>query len=458
MRQTDFYADKKVMILGLGKSGLHAALLLHKLGANVVVNEAKDLTASDTLADLEALGILCVHGHHDPDMLDESFDFVLKSPGIPYENEMVVKAQEIGLTIITDIELAYQLSEAELIGITGTNGKTTVTTLVTKLLNQKKDRKGQAYAAGNIGVSVSDVVQKAKATDEMVMELSSFQLMGIDAFRVHIAVILNIYAAHLDYHHTREAYIQAKANILRNQTADDFFVYNADQADVANLKAHTAATAIPFSKETYLANGVSVKAGKIYAFGEYIMDKNALSLKGEHNLEDALAAIAVAKLKKVDTQAIVNVLTHFSGVKHRLQYITTISGRKFYNDSKATNSQSTRFALEGFNQPVILLAGGLDRHEDLSQLLDPLAKHVKMLLISGENAEDFRKIGEASAVPIIYQVNTMQEAVQLAYQKSETGDVILLSPASASWDRYDNFEQRGDDFIQAVKQIEEGKD
>lgn len=453
MKDIQQFNHKKVFILGLGKSGFNAGLLLSDLGAEVVVNEMNDLSGTEDLKTLEAANIKGVYGHHDVDMLDNSFEFLLKSPGIPYENEMIQKAISINLPIITDIELAYRLGEADIVAITGTNGKTTTTTLVTDLLNNQPGRKGQAYSAGNIGISVSEVVQEASLDDEIVMELSSFQLMGVDQFKPHISVILNIYSAHLDYHHTRKDYIEAKSQIVKNQSADDYFIYNADQEEVVAIAEQTSAKGVPFSRQRYLENGVSLKGDAIYAFGELMMNRHDVSLKGDHNLENVLAAIAVAKLKGISDEVIVDLLTHFNGIKHRLQFVDTINERNFYNDSKATNSQSTKFAIEGFKHPIILLVGGLDREEDLSELIEPMKKHVKAVIISGENKEAFREIAKKSGINRVHEALSMYDAVQFAYNESDNHDVILLSPASASWDKYDNFEQRGDDFINEVNEI-----
>jgi UDP-N-acetylmuramoylalanine--D-glutamate ligase len=449
LKQITKYQHKKILVLGLAKSGVSAATLLHKLGAFVTINDKKPLSENPEAQGLLEQGITVICGDHPVDLLDEGFELVVKNPGIPYYNPMVERAIEKGLPIITEVELAYEISEAPFIGITGTNGKTTTTTLIFEML--EKGNK-QPLIAGNIGTVASDVAQVAEEHNQIVIELSSFQLMGIETFKPKIAVLTNLYDAHLDYHRTRPEYFKAKAFITKNQTSDDYFIVNFEQEEVMNIARLSQATIVPFSTKQFLDTGASVKEGWIYFNGEPIMERKQIVLPGDHNLENILSAIAAAKLTGVDNGAIQNVLSTFAGVKHRLQFIGEKQGRKFYNDSKATNILATQNALAAFHQPVILLAGGLDRGNEFDELL-PVLKKVKALITFGQTAEKLERVGKEAGIKTIIRVDNVEKAVPVALELSEADDVILLSPACASWDQYKTFEVRGDIFVNAVHKL-----
>ncbi|KIL73478.1 UDP-N-acetylmuramoyl-L-alanine--D-glutamate ligase [Bacillus badius] len=442
---TDFQ-HKKVLVLGLAKSGVSAALLLHKLGAFVTVNDRKPLNENPEAQHLLEQGIKVICGSHPIELLDEGFEVIVKNPGIPYHNPLVAGAAAKGIPVLTEIELAYLISEAPFIGITGTNGKTTTTTLIHEMF--KADKK-HAVLAGNIGQVASEVVQNAQPEDYVVIELSSFQLLGINKFQPHIAIITNLYDAHLDYHGTREEYAKAKLNITKNQIENDFLIVNADQPHLMKLAETTKATIIPFSTKSVLEEGACVQDGYITFRGEKIMTLAEVALPGAHNLENILASVSAAKLANRTNEAIQAVLATFSGVKHRTQFVREWKGRRFYNDSKATNTLATKSALSAFNQPIILLAGGLDRGNGFDDLI-PYMKNVKAAVVFGETADKLAETAGKAGVQEVAKTDTMQEAVRAAYEASAEGDVILLSPACASWDQYKTFEQRGDIFIEAV--------
>jgi UDP-N-acetylmuramoylalanine--D-glutamate ligase len=443
------YQHKKILVLGLAKSGVSAATLLHKLGAFVTINDKKPLSENPEAQGLLEQGITVICGDHPVDLLDEGFELVVKNPGIPYHNPMVERAIEKGIPIITEVELAYEISEADFIGITGTNGKTTTTTLIFEML-EKGNKK--PLIAGNIGTVASDVAQVAENHNQIVIELSSFQLMGIEAFRPKIAVLINLYDAHLDYHRTRPEYFEAKSFITKNQKADDYFIVNYDQEEVMNIARLSQATIVPFSTKQFFDNGASVKDGWVFFNGEPVMERNQIVLPGDHNLENILSAVAAAKLTGVDNRAIQNVLSTFAGVKHRLQYIGEKHGRKFYNDSKATNILATQNALAAFSLPVILLAGGLDRGNEFDELL-PAFKKIKALITFGQTAEKLERVGKEAGIKTIIRVDNVEKAVPVALDLSKADDIILLSPACASWDQYKTFEVRGDIFVNAVHKL-----
>ncbi|OIU72309.1 UDP-N-acetylmuramoyl-L-alanine--D-glutamate ligase [Rossellomorea aquimaris] len=449
MKKITKFKHKKVLVLGLAKSGVSAASLLHKLEAFVTVNDQKPLAENPEAQGLLQEGIKVICGSHPIELLDEGFEYVVKNPGIPYHNPLIKRAVEKGIPVLTEVELAYLVSEAEMIGITGTNGKTTTTTLLYEILNEGGQH---PLIAGNIGTVASEVAQTADEDEKMVVELSSFQLMGIQEFSPHIAIITNLYEAHLDYHGDIGEYWHAKANITKNQTEDDYLIINYDQDHLVKTVDFTKASIIPFSTTQEVERGAYIKAGGIYFKKERVGELSSVVLPGAHNLENILCAVAAAKLYGVSNESIMSVLGTFAGVKHRTQFVKEVNGRKFYNDSKATNTLATKSALNAFNTPTILLAGGLDRGNGFDDLI-PHLKNVKTLITFGETAEKLQQTGQKAGIQTILSVDNVEKAVPAAYENSEEGDVILLSPACASWDQYRTFEERGDIFIKAVHNL-----
>lgn len=457
MKNTEQFKNKNILVLGLAVSGYNAALLLHYLGADVTVNDFKDLSQSEEAQDLKNKGIAVISGGHPLEILEEPVDFIVKNPGIPYSNPLVKKAENNNIPIITEVELAYRISESPIIAITGTNGKTTTTMMTENILNENRIT-GKAFAVGNIGIPASLIAQTSTEVDDLVMEVSSFQLMGIEKFHPSIAVITNIYSAHLDFHKTRDEYVNAKLSITKNQTADDYIIYNHDQGEVRDLVLSTTnAQPVPFSRKSVLEHGACVKDDQIMYDGELVMSTGDVRIPGEHNLENALAAIAVAKIKGVNNESIRAAFQDFKGVKHRMQLVDTVKDRTFYNDSKATNSLATIHALEGFTDPVVLLAGGLNRDESFDDLLPLLKEHVKAVITFGETRDKLADVAEQAGITEVTAVDTVSEATVKAFEHSAPKDVILLSPACASWDQYNNFEERGDDFIETVATIKQAQ-
>ena len=447
------YHGKNILVLGLAKSGYQVAKLLHTLGAKVTVNDAKDLTEDSQAQELQTLGIKVISGGHPANLMETSFNLIVKNPGIPYTNPVIREALKQNLPIITEVEVATSVMEASIIGVTGTNGKTTTTSLIHEMLNKDRES-GVAYALGNIGVPASQLALSLKSDDDAVIELSSFQLMGTPTLKPNIAVLTNLYSAHIDYHGSQEAYEDAKMNIVRKQTSEDVTIYNKDQIHLEKLvKENSNAQLLPFSRKEYLENGTSVKNGGIYFKGQFVAKISDIFIQGFHNLENMLAAVSVAKLKGVSNEAIQEVMRQFHGVKHRTQFVGEYKGRIFYNDSKATNIEATKNALAGFHQPVILLAGGLDRGNSFDPLFPDLKEHVKALITFGETADLMIELAKKAGITQIKKVENVTEAVPVAYDLSAADDIILLSPAAASWDQYDNFEIRGDIFIAAVHHL-----
>ena len=448
MKTISKFANKKVLVLGLAKSGESAARLLDKLGAIVTVNDGKPFEENPAAQSLLEEGIKVVTGGHPLELLDEDFEWMVKNPGIPYNNPMVMRALEKKIPVITEVELAYLISDAPIIGITGSNGKTTTTTMIAEVLTAGGQN---GLLSGNIGFPASQVAQDAGERDTLVMELSSFQLMGIEAFHPEIAVITNLMPTHLDYHGSFEEYVAAKWNIQKNMTASDYVVLNFNQDLAKELAEETAAQVIPFSTQEKV-DGAYLDGDVLTFRGEAIMKASELGVPGSHNVENALATIAVAKLRGIDNQVIKETLAHFGGVKHRLQYVGDINQVKFYNDSKSTNILATQKALSGFdNSKVILIAGGLDRGNEFDELV-PDIKGLKKMVILGESAERVKRAADQAEVSYL-DASDVRDATRKAFSVAESGDVVLLSPANASWDMYKNFEVRGDEFLAVFKEL-----
>jgi UDP-N-acetylmuramoylalanine--D-glutamate ligase len=440
------FQNKKILILGLAKSGFEALKLLLSRGANIVVSDKNNEIESEVLQFLNKKNIPYILGEHPLSLL-ENVDFIVKNPGIPYSIDILKEAKNKNIPIITEIELSYHITNAEFIGITGSNGKTTTTTLVYEFL-QSSNKK--PLIAGNIGQVACGVAQQANEENLIVTELSSFQLMGISEFKPKVALFLNIYEAHLDYHGSLCEYVEAKRQLIKNQSKDDYFIYNFDNEFTRKTSELSLARNIPFSVKTILNNGVYVLDGFIYFNDEKIVEISSIALPGEHNLENILAAIAVAKIYHVANEDIKRVLTHFTGVKHRLQFVKSLNNRLFYNDSKATNIESSKRAVNSFKQPVILLAGGLDRGINFNDLFE--SSNIKSVFAFGQTKDKICNDAYRNGVFSVSCEN-LSDAIQKAYSSSQNADVILLSPACASWDQYKSFEDRGDEFINFVNSL-----
>jgi UDP-N-acetylmuramoylalanine--D-glutamate ligase len=443
---------KQILVLGAAKSGVAVASLLHRHGARVTVNDQKPREAIlEDVNTLERLGIPVITGTHPEGIVHRDLFCVVKNPGIPYSAAPIRKALELSIPIYTEVEIAYRFAKSRFIGITGSNGKTTTTTLVGKMLTASEVPN---RVAGNIGTALSDVVENAQKEEWIVSELSSFQLMGIETFRPSISCILNVYQAHLDYHGDYESYRTAKSRLLMNQTAEDYAVLNADHAQTWELRTQTSARVVPFSLQQALEEGVFLSQGmvRIHLDGEAVdvCSVEEIALPGSFNLENILAATAIAYLAGADVAAIHQVLRTFRGVEHRLEYVRTVNDVQYYNNSKATNSEASIRALESFTQPIVLIAGGLDRGDDFRALEPHLQEKVKVVIALGQSKHKLAAAAERAGVPTIRLVEDMAEAVQIASMLAVPGDIVLLAPACASWDMFQSFEERGSMFKQLV--------
>ncbi|MUV36220.1 UDP-N-acetylmuramoyl-L-alanine--D-glutamate ligase [Lentibacillus sp. JNUCC-1] len=447
MKFQEDFPYNHILILGLARSGTAAAEFLLQANKNVRINDLK-AENHEAISKLEKLGAELVIGTHPISVLDQ-VEVIIKTPGIPYENPVLKEALIRGIPIITEVELAGYMTEGPIIGITGSNGKTTTTTLIGEML-QAADQ--HPKVAGNIGVAATEMVQQMTTGDKLVLELSSFQLAGTATFKPDIAVLLNLYEAHLDYHKTFAHYVEAKSRIFANQTSNDYLIYNADQAIVKDTIQNAKATCVPFSMHTRQGEGAWTDQVYIYFKEEQIMPVEEMVLVGSHNLENILAAVAVAKISGVNNEAIKHVLKTFKGIPHRLQFIGNVNHCKYFNDSKATNILAAKKALASFKQPTIWLAGGLDRGQTFDELL-PSLKNVKALIAFGETRQKLADLAKKAGIDNIALAEDVTDAVTTAYDYATHEDIVLLSPACASWDQYKTFEERGDMFIQAVHRL-----
>ena len=448
--------DKKVLLVGLAKTGVSTIKKLDKLGASIVVTDIKPKEKlEDILSQLNGLNnVEYILGSHPEDISD--IDLTIVSPGVPLDLPFIEKLKESNVKIIGEVELAYTLSNNPIfVGITGTNGKTTTTSLVGEIF---KEAKRDTYIVGNIGNPVIDTVDYTNENSVLVTELSSFQLESIDTFRPKVSSILNITEDHLNRHHTMENYINAKARIFENQDKSDFSILNYDDSIVRDLNRNNNASILYFSRQEKIDQGVYLDENNnivISIDGKRItiLNRNELSLPGDHNLENAMAAILMTYVVGVDLEVIKQVLTTFKGVEHRLEFVTNKNGIMFVNDSKGTNPDSTIKAIGSYERPIILIAGGMDKHSDFTDMMKCATKNVKELVLLGETADKIEASARKEGLENITKVKNMEEAVKKAYELAEDGDVVLLSPGCASWDMYPNFEARGLDFKENIYKL-----
>jgi UDP-N-acetylmuramoylalanine--D-glutamate ligase len=442
----------RLVVLGGGESGVGTAILGKKKGYEVFVSDFGKIKSN--YKEVLALNKLDWEEEQHTDALILNADVVMKSPGIPDKAPIVKKLIAAGIPVISEIEFANPYNEVETIGITGSNGKTTTTMLTHHILKQGGINVG---LAGNIGKSFAWQVAENKS-EGYVLELSSFQLDGIEEYRPHIAVITNISPDHLDrYDYKYELYIEAKFRITMNQTKDDYLVYDADDAAINEWlsKNKVKAQLIPFSLSGKNKKGVYVHNDNIVSKlkkHEFTMPINELSLEGKHNVKNAMAAISVAQLKNIRKKTIMESLSNFQGVEHRLEKVLKIQGVEYINDSKATNTNSTYYALDIMSTPTVWIVGGVDKGNDYNELMPLVNEKVKAIVCLGV---DNQKIINAfsNVVDVIAETTSMAEAVKMAQKMSEKGDVVLLSPACASFDLFESYEDRGRQFKLAVQNL-----
>lgn len=431
----------KVLVIGAARSGSEVSKLLVKKGYEVYLTDARQINNKE---ELEALGIKVFDNGH-PDLLKENdYEFVVKNPGIRYDVPFVKYFVDKGLDILNEIEVAYNYSNYEYGAITGTNGKTTTTTLLGELLASKYGE--DAYALGNIGLPLSTVVMdKEDKKCYISLEISAFQLMATPSFKPKVSVIMNLTPDHLDYYNTLDEYYDAKCLVYKNQDKNDFFIRNLDDAEIVKRCNDVPCNIIDMSlnskHDLYLENG------KVYYKDVELFEKADLFIVGDHNLMNAMVAACMAYLLGVETDKIKEVIRNFKGVEHRIEFVRELNGVKYYNDSKGTNTDAGVVALKSFEKPVILLAGGHDKHTGFKEVI-PYINKIKHMYVFGETKDELATI-YTDAV----KVENMKEALNKAYGIAEEGDVVLLSPMCSSYDQFKNFEERGRIFKDLVNNL-----
>ena len=440
---------KRVLVVGLGRSGVASALFLKSRGARVTVSDAK---SEDQLRkEIPALldhGIAVETGGHG-ERTFQNQDLIVVSPGVPVDAETITQARALGQDILGEIELAAEFLQGQIVAITGSNGKTTTTTLTGEILSAGGLK---TLVGGNIGTPAISLVPQATPETVTVLEVSSFQLETIRHFRPKIAVVLNVTPDHLDRHRTFTAYVDAKARVFENQQAEDFAVLNADDATCVELAGRTRAQVFWFSRKREVEQGAFVRKGEVVlrraGSEQDLMPASEIPLKGSHNLENVLAAACAGALMGCEAGKIGDTIRNFKAVEHRLEYVATVRGVEYYNDSKATNVDATIKALESFPANVHLILGGKDKGSDYTVLNDLLRERVKCVYTIGAAAEKIQS--QIKGATAIVHTGIIESAVKQAATSARPGDVVLLAPACASFDQFQNYEHRGRVFKELV--------
>ncbi len=440
------FENKKIFILGMARSGYEAAKLLSDYNNEIIVTDGKE-QKEELVSELESLGAKVVITGDQLSLLDDSFDYVIKNPGIKYDNPVVVKAKELGIKVINEIEMAYSFLDksVNIIGVTGSNGKTTTTTLISEFMKNSFDN---VYLGGNIGIPLSNFVRDIKPNSYLVLEISDHQLCDMYDFKTNVSVLTNITPTHLDFHKSYEVYQMTKKKIFNNHTSDDLAVINKDDEVSMKITDDIKSTKVYYGHDK--TNLAYYDEEGIYYDGKLVIKLDDIILKGKHNYQNIMGAIIAVKKYGVTDEVIQNVLKEFKGVEHRLEYVDTINGVTYYNDSKATNCVSTITALNSFDKPTILLLGGYDRGHSFHDLDDSM-KNVKCVVCFGETKNRIEEFCNDLNIKC-YKNDTLKEAMNVVKDICTPGDVVLLSPACASWDQYDRFEDRGDEFKNLVRE------
>lgn len=444
-------SGKKVLVVGLARSGMAAIRVLKKLGAEVTLSESKKKD------DIKEIGFLNENNveivGQDMAVFERDFDFVVKNPGVPYRSPMMQKLQERNIPVITEIELAYQVAKPQhYIAITGTNGKTTTSTLTYEIL--RRAFPGKAHLCGNIGIPLCEIVMKNGLMEEgghyIALEISNFQLVNIDKFRPEVATIINLTPDHIDFMGSLDNYYKSKTEVYRNMAGNDVFLLNADDPVV---KEYTDRYPVKCAKESFSTDSQSAdciaKDGYLEIKGEKIIPLNAIKIVGKHNLQNVMIAVSAAKAIGISNDVILDAVSSFKGVEHRIEFVREIDGVKYYNDSKGTNTDATITALKAFDRGVILLVGGFEKGLPMDEMKKHLGCVKKIIGFGACGARLVHDlVGEDGIV-----VTTLDEAVAEANKIAESGDTVLLSPTTSSFDQYTCFEERGDHFKKIINAL-----
>ena len=441
------FENKKIFVFGMARSGYAVSKLLSKYNNKIVITDQKNQDET-RVKELQKIGIDFIKSDNPIELLDDSFDFVVKNPGIRYDHPLILKANKLGIKVVNEVEVAYHFlpENTYIIAITGSNGKTTTTTLCYEFVKQMKRR---VHLGGNIGYPLSGIVSDIKSGDVLVIEISVQQLFDLYDFTPDVSVLTNLTPVHIDLAGSYDKYIDLKKKIFKNQTNSNIAIINKSNLDSYNATKKIKSKKIFFSS-TEDADAC-IKDGAIFYNNEEIIKLSDIKLKGMHNYENIMCAIIATKELGISNDIIKTVLSKFNGVEHRMEYVTTVNHRIFYNDSKATNVKSTEIALKSFDSPVILIMGGLDRGHSFEDLSDDM-QQVKLVVCYGETKNRIKDFCQKMKIKCEVFEN-LNQATKFAYEKSLEGDTILLSPACASWDQYDCFEDRGNEFKKIIASL-----
>ena len=449
------YENKKVIVCGMARSGISAAKLLASVGADVTLQDMKPMDVLIKLHDIEAYkkaGIKIFAGANPNEIID-SFDYAVLSPGVPCDLPFIKKAESSGVKVISEVELAYTLTECPVCAITGTNGKTTTTTLTGMLLNKKYKN---TAVVGNIGVAYSEKVKSLKADDFVCAEISSFQLETSDTFRPHIAAVLNITPDHLNRHKTMDNYVSVKEKIFMKQNKDDFTILNKNDEYCVKMADKTKGKVFFFSSAEKLDEGIYLDEDNIHikwnGLDEDVINIHELRILGTHNYENVMAAVACAVCAGVDMESIREVLKEFNGVEHRIEYCGTFDGVDYYNDSKGTNPDASIRAVLAMRKPIVLIGGGYDKDSSYDEWVKLFDGRVKKLILIGATAGKIAECCDRYGFKDYEFADTFKKCIEKCKASAEEGDCVLLSPACASWGMFEDYEHRGRMFKEMVAQ------
>ena len=446
------YKNKKIFILGMARSGYEVAKLLAP-DNKILITDVKPQD-NDKVKELEGIGVEFILSDKPDDFFDDSYDIMIKNPGIKYDHKCVVKAKNMGIPVVNEIEVAYHYlnKDINIIGVTGSNGKTTTTSIIYEIM--KRAFGDKVVLAGNIGTPLCHYVKNIKSGDYLVMEISDHQLCDMYDFKTNTSIITNIYECHTDFHDSHERYVMTKKKIFNHHTKDDTAIINMDNKEVMDMTKDIKSSKLYFS--CIDQTNCYYKDGFIYFDNVKYLDTSKIVLKGMHNYQNIMCAILCAKRYNISDDIIIDVLTTFSGVEHRLEYVGNINGREVYNDSKSTNTESTIIALNSFDKDIILLMGGLDRGHSFEELKDSM-KNTKLVITYGETKNRIKEFCHSIDIPCEI-CDDLVSATDIAYNNSKEGDVILLSPACASWDQFPDFETRGRLFKDTIVKYKDKND
>lgn len=453
--------DNHFLVIGTAISGIAVVKFLLSKGAYVNLTDVKQKEQlNKEILELEkSPNFRGVYGMQPPLSILEKINSIIVSPGVPMDIPIIQQAKEENIEVLSEIELAYSLSNTPIIAITGTNGKTTTTSLVGEIF---KEGKKEAYVVGNIGIPMISKIEEATENGYFITEVSSFQLEGTKYFRPHISAILNITPDHLNRHKTMDNYIYEKSKIFLNQNYEDITILNADDPITFSLKEKTKGKVVLFSGSSPLEKGVFIENNEIVIHDDNdkikVCPVSEIKMLGNHNLENALAAVAISYYAQIPIKNIKKVLQTFKGVSHRIELVDTIDGIEFINDSKGTNPEASIRAIEAMKKPIVLIAGGMDKGNDFTKFIQSFQGKVRHLIVLGETANIIEKTAKKQGFYNITKVEDLKSAIVTSFQKSHPGDVVLLSPACASWDMFDSFEERGDLFKTVVKTLRRSED